>query len=157
MLMGEILPLRSRPFKDALASHFELGHIWHVGGRRRWAWADNGADVNGFIEFETECLLMVYFPNRWFTGTWEKKSNGDILVTFGNYEHTLRMEYCEYPTFTVIKRYRLDGGCFYDRWSWRSSIGVVMNWPSTVGPCPLDIREEVITEESRPWKRCRNG
>ena len=72
------------------ASEAEMGPEWHCEGRRRWSWMHDGVKPNGWIEFCANGIVRTSLCTDG-RGTWERLSNGDMLVTFGRCIHILAL------------------------------------------------------------------
>ncbi|CAE8609904.1 unnamed protein product [Polarella glacialis] len=71
------------------ASEAELGP-WHFNGHRRWLWMHDGLKANGWIELGASGTLQTSFGGGG-TGSWERRSTGELLVSFGRCLHVLEL------------------------------------------------------------------
>ena len=100
---------RALPF----ATESEIGPNWHFDGRRRWKWLHDGLRSNGYIVFCTNNAIRTSLCASG-NGVWKLCSNGEMLVTFGNCKHRLRLLKKPYfegeePMFEVIERSMRNG------------------------------------------------
>ena len=95
---------KSEPIPDA--SRREIGSEWHFDGERRWQWLHDGKKPNGWLKFGANSVLSINLcPNG--RGSWELKTDGKMLLTFGRYQHTVSLEEAvegQPPSFKLQQR-----------------------------------------------------
>ena len=96
-----------------VATELEMGSNWHVDGRRCWKWLHDGLRSNGYIVFCTNNAIRTSLCASG-NGVWKLCSNGEMVVTFGNCKHCLRLLKKPYfegeePMFEVIERSMRNG------------------------------------------------
>uniref|UniRef100_A0A7S1PQL7 Uncharacterized protein n=1 Tax=Alexandrium catenella TaxID=2925 RepID=A0A7S1PQL7_ALECA len=96
----------------------EMGPQWHCGGARRWLWMHDGSRVNGWVEFGRGGLLTTSFGKGRNSGSWERRSSGEMVATFGKCHHVLELlpaDEGRAPGFVLAERAMKDGSALRDR------------------------------------------
>ncbi|CAK0874644.1 unnamed protein product [Prorocentrum cordatum] len=108
----------------------ELGPRWHLGGRRRWAWQHDGGAANGWIEFGTGGALWTSFDKGRGDESWELRSDGQIVATFGRCHHVLALvpstPDSAAPTFQLRERLMRDGSAVRNRGAGLRTRGLLL-------------------------------
>jgi len=93
------------------AAEVEMGPQWHFEGRRRWLWLHDGSKPNGWVEFGADGILRTSLCTGG-RGSWERRSNGEMLITFGKCHHIvflLDVDDGQPPMFELRERVMKDG------------------------------------------------
>ena len=86
------------------------GSAWDFGVIRRWQWMHDGCEVNGWIEFLSGGILRTSFEKKDNSKEmWSFTSNGNIIATFGNCHHYLKLSDEDMAEFYVFERILLNG------------------------------------------------
>ena len=116
------------------------GSAWDFGDVRRWEWMHDGYEVNGWIEFLSGGILRTSFEKKYNNKEmWCFTSNGNIMATFGNCHHYLKLSDDEKPEFYVFERLLLNGYLARGQCHTRGVLATLTPRPPTYAP-PISLQ-----------------
>ena len=111
------------------------GSAWDFGDVRRWEWMHDGYEVNGWIEFRSGGVLRTSFEKKdGNKDVWCYTTNGNIIATFGNCHHYLKLSDEDKPEFYVFERILLNGDVARGQCQTRGVLATLTPRPPSYAP-----------------------